>query len=413
MKTLKEFLVTNKRSFKNKDDAYDKALILLKDRKAIGHTNSIIEWLIAHNLFVRKVNIPNYSIYEIDNMSQNEINQLAKLLTMNGNNSENIKNILRYLHKLNDIELDIDINQTILQNLDDLELSEINFETLRFNDSIDLLETHRNKALIRKMIYNNMDKIIFYMIFNVEYEKLRSLKYIYDLSYQFPRNIILELIKNNEKRILKNHTIEEINDLINSLDESDDNEEVPIGRGITSLVNYMINLIKIDEIGLAKQVFDISNKYKFTVLINRVKKFFSEYLVEYLIYNPNINVNIFNILLNFIGETNFIINLGDVFRRTMFLKPDYIKGLINKLIILEKYNLIEIVVNNLATNNYEGGGDVYRLLLPLTKKAIEIKDYDLLTKYLKIVDLAVDKKLKNSTTRSLNIDDLMRLNNIS
>lgn len=75
-----------------------------------------------------------------------------------------------------------------------------------------------------------------------------------------------------------------------------------------------------------------------------------------------------------------------------------------------KYNLVEVVINQLIVNNYENSGDVYRLLLPLIKKAIEIKDYNLLAKYLKIVDLSVDKKLKNSTARSLNIDDLMRLN---
>jgi len=71
---ITEFLLANNKIYDNDDDAYNKALILLKDKKAIGHTTNIIEWLMAHNLLVHKVNIPNYTIYDINKMSQNEIN---------------------------------------------------------------------------------------------------------------------------------------------------------------------------------------------------------------------------------------------------------------------------------------------------------------------------------------------------
>ena len=110
---IKKFLLANNRSFKNKDDAYNEALVLLKDKRAKGHTISIIEWLIAHNLLISKVNIPNYTIDEIDNMSQDQIDELAKLLTMKGNNRNNIKNILRYLRKISNLELVSDITDTL------------------------------------------------------------------------------------------------------------------------------------------------------------------------------------------------------------------------------------------------------------------------------------------------------------
>ena len=79
--------------------------------------------MIAHNLLLNQVNIPNYTINEIDNMSQNEINKLAKLLTMKGNNPDNIKNILRYLHKLDDENIILlpEINDLILNTLYDIE----------------------------------------------------------------------------------------------------------------------------------------------------------------------------------------------------------------------------------------------------------------------------------------------------
>ena len=74
------FLLVN--DINNKNESYDIALELLKDKKSVGHTISIIEWMMAHNLLINKINIPIYNIWEIDNMSQNETNKLAKLLTI-------------------------------------------------------------------------------------------------------------------------------------------------------------------------------------------------------------------------------------------------------------------------------------------------------------------------------------------
>lgn len=104
-KDIKIFLKANNKTFKDENDAYDKALILLKDKKAVGHTMSIIEWMIAHNLLKNKIDVPHYTTRKINRMSQYDINQLAKLLTMQGNNLENIKNILRYLHKLDKLDI--------------------------------------------------------------------------------------------------------------------------------------------------------------------------------------------------------------------------------------------------------------------------------------------------------------------
>lgn len=130
-------LANNQRyDFENKNDAYDKALFLLKDRNTIGHTISIIEWLMAHNLLIRKVNINNYNISQINKMSQNEINNLAKLLNMKGNKKENIVNILKFLHKLDEENTTLlpEINDIILQKLYELDISNIDFHTLKFDD---------------------------------------------------------------------------------------------------------------------------------------------------------------------------------------------------------------------------------------------------------------------------------------
>jgi len=268
---IEEFLLANnsRYDFKNDDEAYNTALILLKDKKSIGHTMSIIEWMMAHNLVMRKINISNYTVQEIDNMSQIKINQLAKLLTMNSNNVDNIKNILRFLHKLDDVTLLPEINSIILRNLNELEINDINFETLKLNDAINLLKTHHNKALIRKEMYNNIEKIILHNFFNIDFKNFNNLRYINVLTYLLPKYVILELIKYNEKTLLKNHTIEEIDSFLVFFEENErDAVWVDLLKNQKSLGDFLINLIEINECSLVKKVFDIIKKYKFKASIN-------------------------------------------------------------------------------------------------------------------------------------------------
>ena len=388
---IEEFLLFNNINFENKNDAYDKALILLKDKNAKGHTTSIIEWLMAYNLLIRKVNIAIYSIFEIDNMSQIKINQLAKLLTMKGNNINNIKNILKYLHKLDDETLLPDINDVILQNLNELEINEINFETLNPNDVINLLKTHRNKALIRKPIYNNLEKIIIYNFINIDIKRLNNLEYISNL--RLPIYIILKLIENNEKRLLKNHTIEEINNLIDllTLEREIENPFVyaNINNVMKSLIDFIIDLIKINEIVLAKKVFDIAYNGRFAGIINRKRYSFKEYLIEILSHQKD-NYYLFDTLLNFIGEDNFITDLDNI-NATHHLNNFSVYKILNILVKLEKYELLINVLNLLSVRNFYGNRDVINMMLPLIKKAIESKNNNLTMKYFNKLKLGLNK----------------------
>ena len=156
---IKIFLSANDKNIKNIDDDYKLALNLLKDKKTIGHTTSIIEWMIAHNLLIDKVDIPIFNIYDIDNMSQVDINQLAKLLTMKGNNSDNIKNILRFLNKLDDkLSFLPEINNLISDKLDYLLQKDI--ISFTFEQIILLFENYYDKKTMRFLIYKNMENIM-------------------------------------------------------------------------------------------------------------------------------------------------------------------------------------------------------------------------------------------------------------
>ena len=149
---IQEFLKANKKSYKNENDAYNKVLILLKDRNAIGHTISIVEWMIAHNLIKNKVNIPNFTIYQIDNMHQFEIDELARLLTMNGNNREHIKNILSYMNKLSILPEHPDVKPLVLDTILQLQILSSPLD--------EVMNIFQNNKFLRKFIYDNMDKII-------------------------------------------------------------------------------------------------------------------------------------------------------------------------------------------------------------------------------------------------------------
>jgi hypothetical protein len=149
---IEEFLRVNKKSYLNENDAYNKASILLKDRNAIGHTISIVEWMIAHNLIKNKVNIPNFTIYQIDNMHEFEIAELARLLTMNGNNEEHIKNILNYMNKLSILPEHPDVKPLILDTI-------LEFKILSSDLHI-VMNIFENNKFLRKFIYDNMGKII-------------------------------------------------------------------------------------------------------------------------------------------------------------------------------------------------------------------------------------------------------------
>jgi hypothetical protein len=109
--------------------------------------------MIAHNLLIKKVNIPYYTIYQIDNMSQDEINKLAKLLTINGNNRNNIKNILKYLDRLISLPQHPDIKPQILNTILELKVLSSNLE--------EIINIFKRDKFLRKFIYDNMEQIIY------------------------------------------------------------------------------------------------------------------------------------------------------------------------------------------------------------------------------------------------------------
>lgn len=387
-KDIKIFLDANNQDYDSKDDAYDKVLILLKDKNAKGHTVSIIEWLIAHNLLTNEVKIPNYTVTAINNMTQYEINNLAKLLTMKGNNIENIKNILRYLHKLNEVELITDIKGIILSKLGELEINKLNFDNITFYNVIRLLKNHRNKALIRKAIYNNMEKIILYDILTIDVGKLNDLTYYIELSYKLPKSIILKLFNYNQEKILENYGIGDMDDVKNYLENSHyDKTSVDIHRRMSILATFLIDLIKIDEIGLAKKVLDILNDYPIEATIDGYYSSLEEYLIA-RISGSGIETNVFNKFLNLIGEHNYIKQLKKRYIHNN-TNVSFLQFLFNKLVSSKKYYFFIEILELLIEKNHR----YYKIIdemLPYITNAIQSNDTELIVRYKSILNSSLE-----------------------
>jgi len=369
---ITKFLLANNKNFKSDQDAYDKAFNLLKDKKAKGHTISIIEWMIAYNLLLNNVDIPYYSINDIDIMSQNEINKLAKLLTMKGNNRSNIKNILRYLHKLEEVTpLLPDVNNLILSTLSQLELQDIKISHLSYAEIINLLKKHRNKKEIRKFLDKNMEKIIIHitLYFNINNYRKNNIDYedfphLLEYITIYNKYMFIKIIEDTRKELKIHYTDKEIDDLIEEINENTEteNEKVYIGKNeMNDLVDFTLDLIEINEIGLAKKVFDISNnlhyvgrKYPYNFeLIDMMMKYYK--------------IELLSTILNFIGEGEFISGyfgfaMDKSGNNTRFLRS---------LVELEKYDLLIKILQIYIDENHKGMKQYLNKTLQKIKKSIK------------------------------------------
>lgn len=373
------FLLANNQNIQNNDQDYKLALTLLKDRKTIGHTTSIIEWMIAYNLLKRKVDIKNYTSHEIDTMSQNKINRLAKLLTMNGNNKDNIKNILKYLNRLNKEFLISDINDIILENLNQIELQHLNIYHLYFDDIIKLLKTHRNKKEIRLFIYANLEKIVAYHRIKIRMDDPYRTDYVLDnilnTSNIYEKDIMIKVIKNNRLTFIEYHSDDEINYYIKEIEKINSVEEIKLEEypEINNLVNFILNLITADEIGLAKQTFNIVHKFKF---MGRSYSFNHE-LINNLM-NKNYTDHL-KVIIDFIEEKEFIIIINEIIREQSL---EDMKELLINLIRLQKYdiliNILELYAENLLYNYESTASRKIKNVLEKMKDAIKSENYDLM-----------------------------------
>ena len=366
---IKKFLVANHQNYTNDDNAYDQAFILLQNKNSIGHTNNIIEWILAYNVLQKNINIPIYTVYNINNMSQEEIINLGKLLNIKLNkiehkNIKTIKNVLRYLNKLDEKTLIIpDISAIIFNKLSELEIQDIDISKLGYNDIIELLLSHRNKKSIRNFISDHIDMIIIYHGFYFYIDLLFDNEYFTHMLENiniYNKNTFIKIINDNKNKFTN---IKTYNTVLKSLKDNDNVVETFFyEEDIKSLIELIKDLLMINEKQLARKIFNTINDLH----IRSEDNPYNFELIYYMINNPNIIT-----IIEFMGIEEFLM----IYEQSYILNDKFInnKYLLENLVNNKNYDLL-IKIQELYVKNEKS------MLMPLVKN----RNYDLLLNILQI-----------------------------
>jgi hypothetical protein len=190
LEDIKLFLTKNNVKIPtNNKSIYDTAFSMIITGKGNYYPDSLIDWIIAHNLLNEGKDIRIYTRGEIDLLPPRELKKLSNFLDIYESNNlkRSVINVLKYLKKL-DISIvhpDIDIN--ILQLVDEQRILTGSYETI-------IKIFSKNKSL-RKFIYDNMERIIKDVTFEEDYISTSTIEELVDF--------IVELMKMKEITLAK------------------------------------------------------------------------------------------------------------------------------------------------------------------------------------------------------------------
>lgn len=134
-----------------KDDAYDLALDLIQYGNNIIYTDVIVDWMKARNLLLLKVYVPNYSIDQINKLSNKDLNDLITLLDADGMDSA--INILLFMHKI--ITLNKDIIFEVMKNSDINTIENLCSASININNFCQTLDV--KNLVISKIAKDSLD----------------------------------------------------------------------------------------------------------------------------------------------------------------------------------------------------------------------------------------------------------------
>lgn len=285
---------------------YDIAMKLIKNTDTNFEIDSIVEWMIAHNLTVLKYNIPKYNKSEVLEMDNIELFKLAKSLTMQNNKLDNILNILNYLGKLkDDTKNNIFVGDPFLKFSTQ---SDIIFETLKnleIDDIINFCESSNqiNKSCTSPKIIN---------LIRSELQKFDDL----NLSTY---NLKELLLFNSIRKFKKRNNLTEENDLSNI---------------INRLNNIKYNFLQVDKIA---NIIKLDHKFVIITVTGNC------YIWNDITKEEPIKINnIYGIIqvINKYDITWYLTNNGEVYL-------SYSGKIISDDLIKIKNNVIDYKVKNL------------------------------------------------------------------
>jgi len=172
---IKEFLKLNNKCYKNRNHAYTIALNLLRNNN-LNYTTEILDYVAARNLHINNINIPKYSLYEINLASQDEINILSN--SLNVKDMDSVKNVLKYLGKLDEkIAFLPEINKLIMEKYTRLLQNDI-----LSSDLCNIVKIFKDHRFLRRFIYDNIKSIVEDTM-KLEFDNVRVRYYVSDFIF--------------------------------------------------------------------------------------------------------------------------------------------------------------------------------------------------------------------------------------
>jgi hypothetical protein len=139
-------------------------------------------------------------------------------------------------------------------------------------------------------------------------------------------------------------------------------------------------LIKLNEIRLAKKVFDIANK------LHYYGRSYS-YSYNYKLVDRSIikEAKVLEQVINFMGEDEFIKNYSMILLDGFLSDGSETNKFLDNLVKLKKYDLLIKIIQIYIDQDYKYKGKMLYKILQNIKKAILDKNDDLILKYVKYV----------------------------
>jgi hypothetical protein len=218
----------------------------------------------------------------------------------------------------------------------------------------------------------------------------------------------VKILTDNRKKLIERYDNEE-KDIYKSINFTLSKENISkadlFELNMAILIHFLVKLIEINEIELVNTAIDSINKYKFPRGFS-----FNYYLAEKIIYGTD-DINIITTLINIIGENNFMKEFELIIKHDLLHKSK-INVFLNNLVMLERYDLLIKSLQILIDRDYTGNGKVINKILQGIKKAIRLKNDDLIIRYNNIIGTMSFLNTVKSGNRQTNARKLENFNKL-
>jgi 3-methyladenine DNA glycosylase AlkD len=253
-----------------------------------------------------------------------------------------------------------------------------------------------------------MKKIFFSNFLGINVKLLDNLGYLQVLSDKFDVYFIYKLVKDNKEKLLNNYDIRMIDNFTKNMIISIDMDISPIDIGninMKNLINFVVDLAKINETSLVKKLIDLINEYQ----LERGQSF-NYYLVQKLVSGVN-NINVLDTLIDLMGENVFIESFNKMAKYNNYPLGS-IKNFLESFVKLENYDLLIKIIQILKDTDYEDNSKIIYIILQNIKKAIRLKRNDRILRYIDVIsEMSVGTSVK-SGNRNSNRINLERFNKV-